>query len=174
MDSSRGLHYHRGAASGSHLSPSPLEWLLPRSYSNARCSSGSFFPSYCMVSNRLRVMLRHDQTQDRPSPGIYLSLYYQSVRLLQKKTRMKYRKFYIIYSSLLLLFLSIALATNCGLGDLMWIDDRDVPGGPPAYYQNNISDWYNTLGTAADVAALAMADGLMVSAPSQVRIELLG
>jgi len=75
---------------------------------------------------------------------------------------MKHRKFYMIYSSFLLLFLSISLATNCAFGDLMWIDDGNFPGGPLAFYQDNSSAWYNTFGTAADVAVFVMADGLML------------
>jgi hypothetical protein len=76
---------------------------------------------------------------------------------------MKHRKFYMIYSSFLLLFLTISLETNCVFGDLMWIDDGNFPGGPVAFYQDNSSAWYNIFGTATDVAAFAMADGLMAS-----------
>jgi len=75
---------------------------------------------------------------------------------------MKSRKFYLIYSSLMFFFLTISVATNYAFGDLIWIDARDVSGGPPAYLANNISAWYNTLGTVADVTANAMADGLLL------------
>ncbi|KAJ6460368.1 hypothetical protein C8R47DRAFT_1161039 [Mycena vitilis] len=44
----------------------------------------------------------------------------------------------------------------------MWIEHRDVDGGPAAYFANNIALWYNTLGTAADVAANVLGDGLML------------
>lgn len=76
---------------------------------------------------------------------------------------MKNRKFYIVYSSFLMLFLTISVATNYAFGDLIWIDGRNIPGGPPVYLANNISAWYNTFGTAADVTANAMADGLLAS-----------
>jgi hypothetical protein len=45
---------------------------------------------------------------------------------------------------------------------MMWIEHRDIEGGPVAYFTINIAAWYNTLGTAADVAANILGDGLMV------------
>jgi len=80
---------------------------------------------------------------------------------------MQNKKFYIIYSSFMLFFVTIAGATSCAFGDLMWIDDRNIQGGPPAFYAESVSAWYNTLGTAADVTANAMADGLLA------RVEIL-
>ncbi|KAI9566717.1 hypothetical protein HD554DRAFT_2114542 [Boletus coccyginus] len=95
--------------------------------------------------------------------GINLTLYFLSCRLLLfKQPRMQNREFYITYSSFMLFFVTIAGATNCAFGDLMWIDDRDIQGGPPAFYAENVSAWYSTLGTAAAVTANAMADGLLL------------
>ncbi|KAJ6577398.1 hypothetical protein B0H19DRAFT_871059, partial [Mycena capillaripes] len=42
------------------------------------------------------------------------------------------------------------------------LQHRDVDGGPVAYFFNNIAIWYNTFGTAADVTANALGDGLML------------
>ncbi|KAJ7240190.1 hypothetical protein C8J57DRAFT_1371741, partial [Mycena rebaudengoi] len=44
----------------------------------------------------------------------------------------------------------------------MWINHRDFEGGPAAYFGTHISDWYNTFGTAADVTANVLGDGLML------------
>ncbi|KAJ7039532.1 hypothetical protein C8F04DRAFT_1254813 [Mycena alexandri] len=47
-------------------------------------------------------------------------------------------------------------------GQAMWIEHRDVDGGPVAFFGENIAAWYNTLGTAADVTANFLGDGLML------------
>jgi hypothetical protein len=47
-------------------------------------------------------------------------------------------------------------------GQYMWIEHRDVEGGPPAYVAEHISDWYNTWGTAAGIMMNFMSDGLLV------------
>jgi len=44
----------------------------------------------------------------------------------------------------------------------MWIEHRDVDGGPVAFFGANIAAWYNTFGTAADVTANVLGDGLML------------
>ncbi|KAJ6570158.1 hypothetical protein DFH09DRAFT_1154196 [Mycena vulgaris] len=44
----------------------------------------------------------------------------------------------------------------------MWIEHRDVEGGPVAYFSDNIAAWYNTFGTASDVTANVLGDGLML------------
>lgn len=90
-----------------------------------------------------------------------LSTYY-ILRSPQNRPR-KNLKFYILYGAAMLLFFTFAAAMNALCGQLMWIEHRDVPGGPAAYFAETTSAWYNTLGTAASVASIFMADILMVS-----------
>jgi hypothetical protein len=75
-------------------------------------------------------------------------------------------KFYILYGSALLTLLTINIACNAVFGQLMWIEHRDIPGGPAAYMGENISLWVNTFGTASGVALNFMGDALLVSALS--------
>ncbi|KAJ7844412.1 hypothetical protein B0H14DRAFT_2358688, partial [Mycena olivaceomarginata] len=72
------------------------------------------------------------------------------------------RYFYIAYSGTLLVLITIAMSCNLWFGQSMWIEHRDVEGGPVAFFSDNISAWYNTLGTAADVTANVLGDGLML------------
>ncbi|KAJ7454745.1 hypothetical protein FB451DRAFT_1373402 [Mycena latifolia] len=95
--------------------------------------------------------------------GIQISMFFQSVYYLKigpgsSKTKM----FYIGYSAALMVLITFALACNLYFGQQMWIDHRDVDGGPAAFFGENIAAWYNTFGTAADVTANVLGDGLML------------
>ncbi|KAF7375126.1 hypothetical protein MSAN_00399000 [Mycena sanguinolenta] len=72
------------------------------------------------------------------------------------------RYFYIAYSALLLVLVTIAMSCNLFFGQMMWIEHRDVEGGPVQFFQDNIAAWYNTLGTGADVGCNILGDGLMI------------
>lgn len=74
----------------------------------------------------------------------------------------KSRFFYIAYSGALLILITIAMSCNLFFGQMMWIEHRDVDGGPVAFFDSNIAAWYNTFGTAADVTADILGEGLMV------------
>ncbi|KAJ7352496.1 hypothetical protein DFH08DRAFT_88900 [Mycena albidolilacea] len=74
----------------------------------------------------------------------------------------KSKRFYMGFSATLLALITIALACNVFFGQEMWIEHRDVEGGPAAFFAENIAAWYNTLGTAADVTANILGDGLML------------
>jgi len=76
---------------------------------------------------------------------------------------MQHRLFYICFGGVLVILLIIATTTNLALGELMWIENRNIPGGPPAYLAANIAAWYNVFGTAADCTANILTDGLLVS-----------
>lgn len=100
-----------------------------------------------------------------PSLGLQISMYFQSVYYLNLnigKENPKSKAFYIAYSTALMILITIALASNLFFGQAMWIEHRDVDGGPVAYFAGNIAAWYNTFGTAADVTANVLGDGLMV------------
>lgn len=79
--------------------------------------------------------------------------------------------FYIAYGGVLLVLITISTAANLFYGEAMWIEHRDVPGGPAAYFSENEALWYNTLGTATDVTANVLGDGLMVCKFSPLRIQ---
>lgn len=61
------------------------------------------------------------------------------------------------------MMVTIAVITDALWGEYMWIDHRDVSGGPLAYFEATTSMWMNVLGSAADATANIMGDGLLVS-----------
>ncbi|KAK7468587.1 hypothetical protein VKT23_003091 [Stygiomarasmius scandens] len=93
--------------------------------------------------------------------GIHLVLYILSCRLLLHERRASRSRFYLGYSSTLLALWIIALSCNAVFGQYIWIDFRD-PDGPAAFLVENISAWYNTLGTTAGVAMNFMADAMLL------------
>jgi len=95
--------------------------------------------------------------------GIQISMYFQSVYYLYiGRGSNRSKIFYIGYSTFLMILVTIALACNLFFGQAMWIEHRDIDGGPVAFFGANIAIWYNTLGTASDVVADFIADGLML------------
>jgi hypothetical protein len=71
--------------------------------------------------------------------------------------------FFILYGLVLVVLVAIGDSTNETEGFLMWITNRDIPGGPEAYLNAHLSGWFNTLGTSAIVAANFMGDTLLVN-----------
>jgi len=95
--------------------------------------------------------------------GGNLFLYAYSTYLLMTSIKqVQRRRFYIGFGGLLLLLLTIALASNNAICELMWIEQQNYPGGPSAYLAANLAAWYNVFGTAADCAANILTDGLML------------
>ncbi|KAJ7841311.1 hypothetical protein B0H14DRAFT_2360235, partial [Mycena olivaceomarginata] len=95
--------------------------------------------------------------------GIQLCMFFMSAYFLSISGQAdKSRYIYIAYSAVLFSLITIAMAANLFFGQEMWIEHRDVDGGPVAFFSDNIAAWYNTFGTAADITANVMGDGLML------------
>ena len=71
-------------------------------------------------------------------------------------------KFYVIYGFVMLILFAFAMAANQIMGQLMWIEDRNFPGGPFDYYMANSTLWINILGTATCIVGNYMNDALLV------------
>lgn len=98
--------------------------------------------------------------------GLQFAMFCQSAYYQLKDARHSPRsnRFYIAYGAVLLILITFATSANAVFGQLMWIEHRDYPGGPAAYFNDNASIWVQTLGSAADVTGNIMGDGLLVSA----------
>ncbi|KAJ7231651.1 hypothetical protein C8J57DRAFT_1730094 [Mycena rebaudengoi] len=95
--------------------------------------------------------------------GIQICMFFMSTYFLWTNPKTdKTRYVYIGYSAALLVLITVAMSANLYYGEQMWINHRDFEGGPAAYFGTHISDWYNTFGTAADVTANVLGDGLML------------
>jgi hypothetical protein len=74
----------------------------------------------------------------------------------------KGQTFYVIYGGILLALLTIGVATNALGAQYMWIDYRNYPGGPPAYFAATGAAWFNIAGQAAAAMSNILGDGLLV------------
>ncbi|KAJ6604234.1 hypothetical protein DFH09DRAFT_1300483 [Mycena vulgaris] len=70
--------------------------------------------------------------------------------------------FYIFYGSVMMILWTVASSCNAEFGLLIWVEHRDVLGGPAAYLSENLSAWYNTLGTVTGICMNFLADGLLL------------
>ena len=74
----------------------------------------------------------------------------------------KSKRFFAIYSTILLLLLTVDISVNAVWGELMWINARNAPGGVFAYIVTQTSVWYQTMGSTSVVAMIFMGDALLV------------
>ena len=70
--------------------------------------------------------------------------------------------FFGIYSTVLLVLLTIDISVNAVWGELMWINARDTPEGVLGYIVTQTSVWYQTLGSTTVVAMIFLGDALLV------------
>jgi hypothetical protein len=100
-----------------------------------------------------------------PLPGIQLGLYFKTIHvfLCRRRERWKSDVFHAVFSSMMLLLITVRIASDGLYGEKMWLADRTYPGGPFAYGEAHASDAYMVLGAAAVVILQQMTDALMVS-----------
>ncbi|KAL0562817.1 hypothetical protein V5O48_019261, partial [Marasmius crinis-equi] len=65
----------------------------------------------------------------------------------------------------MLVCMTFALATNGLAGQMMWIEHRDVEGGPYQQFLDTASDWENVTGTAFDQFGNFLGDLLLSALP---------
>lgn len=95
--------------------------------------------------------------------GAQMSLVVQSTYYLANGRYPRIKKIiFILYGFLLIALVAIGDSTNETQGFLMWITNRDIPGGPEAYLNSHLSAWFNVWGTSAILAANFMGDALLV------------
>ncbi|KAG2750437.1 hypothetical protein P692DRAFT_20831938 [Suillus brevipes Sb2] len=87
---------------------------------------------------------------------------YSTYMLMTSSQPIQLRLFYTCFGGLLLLLLTISSASHAAFCELMWIERRNNPGGPPAFFAANLAAWYNVFGTAADCASNILTDGLLL------------
>ena len=93
-------------------------------------------------------------------------LYFGTIWLIlnNKGRRTKNRDMRLfVFSTVLLLMITIYVAVQAVFGEEMWIVHADYPGGSAQYLADNVAVWYETLGSAASVVLNLMSDGLLVS-----------
>ncbi|KAE9394591.1 hypothetical protein BT96DRAFT_886487 [Gymnopus androsaceus JB14] len=95
--------------------------------------------------------------------GVQIYITFHSIYLLlHSSSDRRTKSFYVGYGIVMLLCMSFAMIANSLLGQEMWIEHRNYPGGPVAYWTDNGAVWYNVLGSAADMFGNFMGDALLV------------
>lgn len=72
-------------------------------------------------------------------------------------------KFYLAFICTLFVLGTIQFATNSRYYQMMWIDDRNFPGGPIAFFTSQFSLPVNTVGGVAFILSDFLADSILVS-----------
>jgi len=94
--------------------------------------------------------------------GVILVVYFMTMYFLLQDPHRHGNKFFMAYSTALVVFTTIDNAFNSLLGQLMWINYRDGPGGPIGYFVVGISSWYQALATASIILVNFMGDALLL------------
>ncbi|KAF8902248.1 hypothetical protein CPB84DRAFT_1776300 [Gymnopilus junonius] len=85
--------------------------------------------------------------------GVELVMYFTTLQGLVRKGR----RFFAIYSTILLLLVTIDISVNAVWGEQMWITNQ---ANVPEFIVNETSVWYQTLGSTSVVALIFMGDAL--------------
>lgn len=97
--------------------------------------------------------------------GAALVLYFQTVHVILQKPKLSARRndiFLLSWSTIIAVLIAFCNASNAIWGEIMWITDRDNPGGVPEFIATQQTVWYQDLGTTSSVVMLLMNDALMV------------
>jgi len=94
--------------------------------------------------------------------GVELVMYFMTLQGLFRKgnhNSAKSRRFFAIYSTVLLLLLTIDISVNAVWGEQMWITNQ---AAVPEFIVTQSSVWYQTLGSTSVVAMIFMGDALLL------------
>ncbi|KZT04286.1 uncharacterized protein LAESUDRAFT_658015 [Laetiporus sulphureus 93-53] len=95
--------------------------------------------------------------------GVDLVMYFTTMQaLLTKSDARRSDRFFTVYSTIMLLLLTIDVSTNAVWGEQMWITFRDEPGGVPEFIATQTAVWYETLSSTSVVALIFMSDALLI------------
>ncbi|RPD54560.1 hypothetical protein L226DRAFT_539293 [Lentinus tigrinus ALCF2SS1-7] len=96
--------------------------------------------------------------------GMQLVVYFLTVRVMlsRKHKHAPSDKFFLLFTTIVLLLNTVFVATEAVFGEEMWIVNADYAGGMDAYLNDFASVWYQTFGTAASIVLNLLSDGLLI------------
>ncbi|KAK7435909.1 hypothetical protein VKT23_015755 [Stygiomarasmius scandens] len=96
--------------------------------------------------------------------GLLIYITFHAIHLIRRHASLspKAKKIYIVYSIAILLLMTFDKAANLMLGQMMWIEHRDIEGGPLVYFALHSTDWYNVMGSATSMAVNFLGDALLL------------
>lgn len=99
-----------------------------------------------------------------PLPGVELCLYFKTicVTLARRGATLGANVFYQAFSSVMLLLVTIWVATGSIFGQEVWLLNQNYPGGPAAYEDAHVADLYIVVAGAGTFILQLMTDCLMV------------
>ena len=93
-------------------------------------------------------------------------VFHSTYLLLNSKSGLAWKsgavKFYIVYGFAMVILTTFEMNANHLMGELMWIEHRNAPGGPFVYYSENSTLWFNILGTTSCMVGNYLNDALLV------------
>jgi len=96
--------------------------------------------------------------------GVNIFAFFASVYCIAHRSS-DYRKgqrFYVAYGAMLLVLVMLQVISGGLWGQYMWIDNRNFPGGPLAYYGATQNMWWSVMAFAGGAVANILGDGLLV------------
>ncbi|TFK51122.1 hypothetical protein OE88DRAFT_1595175, partial [Heliocybe sulcata] len=95
--------------------------------------------------------------------GVHATLYFVCAYLLiRRRRKVQLRSFWLFYITLLFVFATIYVACGIKLSEMLWIDDRNFPGGPVQFQNTLFSNYVQLLLSSSYNVMTFMADGLLV------------
>ncbi|PPQ70119.1 hypothetical protein CVT26_013404, partial [Gymnopilus dilepis] len=96
--------------------------------------------------------------------GLLIYMVFHSYYILKglAEDDFRWRQFYIYYGFIQLFLVTLRSALNAVTGQLMWIDHRNVSGGPFAYYITLSGNWYGISVVICAILSFALTDALLI------------
>jgi len=95
--------------------------------------------------------------------GMELIAYCVTMReLSRKEEKQKSDRCFMIYSTALLILVTIDVSTNAIWGEQMWITYRNRPGGVEYFLKTQVTVWYETLSSTSVVSLVFVSDALLI------------
>lgn len=73
------------------------------------------------------------------------------------------KRFHAVFSTIMILLLTINVSATAFWGEQMWVERRDAPGGIPLFILTENFIWYSTLATTCTFTMVLLGDIFLVS-----------
>ncbi|EIN04130.1 hypothetical protein PUNSTDRAFT_76804 [Punctularia strigosozonata HHB-11173 SS5] len=96
--------------------------------------------------------------------GVHVTLFFISLDLLMKQLKTHPRRSYCMLAYIFMLFTlgSLGNAANIKFNEMVFVDNRDYPGGPNAYFIEQNGVWINVLSYGVYIVNTWLQDGLLL------------
>lgn len=85
--------------------------------------------------------------------------------MARKNDAIPLKKFYAAFSTVMILLVTAGVAVAAVWGELMWITDRDKPGGVLLFLATETNPWYQIFSRGCTYTMVLLADLFLVGNP---------